>query len=108
LTAVFSYPLYFTLLGVFAYKSSMRNIESMLTQYQQLFHDVSVLGTLFSLITLCLSSSEGIVDIISSSGTFIDNHDHPRFLNVQPDYTLYKNALTYVLTAIGIQNNCLN
>jgi alpha-amylase len=78
LTAVFSYPLYFTLLGIFAYKNSMRNLESMLVQYQQLFSDMSVLGT------------------------FIDNHDHPRFLNVQSDYTLYKNALTYVLTAIGI------
>jgi len=35
-------------------------------------------------------------------GTFIDNHDQPRFLNGTSDYKLYQNAITYVLTARGI------
>lgn len=35
-------------------------------------------------------------------GTFVDNHDNPRFLNSQGDYQLYKAALTYVLMSTGI------
>jgi alpha-amylase len=39
---------------------------------------------------------------LSVLGTFIDNHDHQRFLNYNNDHVAYKNALTYVITAIGI------
>lgn len=39
---------------------------------------------------------------LSVLGTFIDNHDHQRFLNYNNDHAAYKNALTYVITAIGI------
>ncbi|KZF25551.1 glycoside hydrolase family 13 protein [Xylona heveae TC161] len=35
-------------------------------------------------------------------GTFIDNHDNPRFLNQQPDTSLLKSALAYVVLGRGI------
>jgi hypothetical protein len=35
-------------------------------------------------------------------GTFLENHDFPRFLTLQRDVTLYKNALTWLLLAEGI------
>lgn len=35
-------------------------------------------------------------------GTFLDNHDNPRFLNQKNDISLFKNALTYVMLARGI------
>ncbi len=39
------------------------------------------------------------VDLV---GTFVDNHDNVRFLNMQSDTVLYRNALTYVLLSPGI------
>ncbi|RFU75523.1 glycoside hydrolase family 13 [Trichoderma arundinaceum] len=57
-------------------------------------------------------SSQSMVDMhdqIGSSfpdptalGTFIDNHDNPRFLNVKNDTSLLKNALTYTILSRGI------
>jgi alpha-amylase len=38
----------------------------------------------------------------SALGTFLDNHDNPRWLNVINDQTLLKNALAYVVLARGI------
>jgi len=35
-------------------------------------------------------------------GTFVDNHDNQRFLHIQQDLQLYKNALVYVLMSEGI------
>ncbi len=35
-------------------------------------------------------------------GTFIDNHDNPRWLNQKGDTALFKNALAYVVLARGI------
>eukprot|EP00029_Vermamoeba_vermiformis_P005603 TRINITY_DN1998_c0_g1_i1.p1 TRINITY_DN1998_c0_g1~~TRINITY_DN1998_c0_g1_i1.p1 ORF type:complete len:471 (-),score=85.46 TRINITY_DN1998_c0_g1_i1:52-1464(-) len=78
LDSVLSYPLYFTLVGCFAYKNSFHQLEGLLASYKAAFTDLSVLGT------------------------FIDNHDHQRFLNYNNDHAAYRNALTYVITAIGI------
>ncbi|KAL1602578.1 hypothetical protein SLS60_005994 [Paraconiothyrium brasiliense] len=57
-------------------------------------------------------SSQALVDMIntvSSSfpdpaalGTFVDNHDNPRWLNVKNDQTLLKNALAFVILSRGI------
>ncbi|KAL5390383.1 hypothetical protein DPSP01_001950 [Paraphaeosphaeria sporulosa] len=57
-------------------------------------------------------SSQALVDMIntvSSSfpdpaalGTFIDNHDNPRWLNQKNDQTLLKNALAFVILSRGI------
>ncbi|EGG15229.1 putative alpha-amylase [Cavenderia fasciculata] len=78
LDGLLSYPLFFVLRNVFEQQQSMYNIQSMMQQYQASFGNLSYLGT------------------------FIDNHDQPRFLNGQSDMQLYKNAITYVLTAVGI------
>lgn len=57
-------------------------------------------------------SSQALVDMmntVSNSfpdptalGTFLDNHDNKRWLNVKNDRTLLKNALAYVILARGI------
>uniref|UniRef100_A0A6B2L3N6 alpha-amylase n=1 Tax=Arcella intermedia TaxID=1963864 RepID=A0A6B2L3N6_9EUKA len=77
-SSVLSYPLYFTITNVFARQQSMRQIESTLSAYNTYFKDTSVLGT------------------------FLENHDNPRFKNMQGDNTLYKAALTFSLMARGI------
>jgi alpha-amylase len=38
----------------------------------------------------------------SALGTFLDNHDNPRWLNQKNDQSLLKNALAYVMLARGI------
>ncbi|KAF2023956.1 glycoside hydrolase [Setomelanomma holmii] len=50
-----------------------------------------------------------MIDTISSSfpdptalGTFLDNHDNPRWLNAKNDQTLLKNALAFVILSRGI------
>lgn len=35
-------------------------------------------------------------------GTFVDNHDHRRFLNVNPDIPTFKHAMTFILFSEGI------
>lgn len=35
-------------------------------------------------------------------GTFIDNHDNPRFLYLNPSVILLKSAVTYTLFGLGI------
>lgn len=57
-------------------------------------------------------SSQALVDMMntvsntfpdpSALGTFLDNHDNKRWLNVKNDQTLLKNALAYVILARGI------
>ncbi|KAK5993730.1 Alpha-amylase A type-1/2 [Cladobotryum mycophilum] len=38
----------------------------------------------------------------SALGTFLDNHDNPRWLNQKNDKSLFKNALAYVMLSRGI------
>jgi alpha-amylase len=57
-------------------------------------------------------SSQDLVDMIdtvsntfpdpSALGTFLDNHDNPRWLSVKNDQTLLKNALAFVILSRGI------
>ena len=78
---VLSYPLYFTMLNVFAYKQSMYQIQDLMGpsgSYYSKFKNINYLGT------------------------FIDNHDNPRFLYYQSSWTLYKNALAMTLYNAGI------
>jgi len=70
--------LFFTLRNVFAQRQSLRQLQSVLRQYDTVFPDKGLLGT------------------------FIDNHDQARFLSLQPDVVLYQNALVYVLLSQGI------
>jgi len=69
--------MFYTIKDVFANHHSMQEISDRINQ-DSIFSDINLLGT------------------------FIDNHDNPRFLNYQGDQTLYKNALTYVLFSTGI------
>ena len=73
-----SYPLFFTLQNVFARGQSMSQITDMLNKYASKFANPALLGT------------------------FIDNHDNPRFLSLTHDRQLYKNAITFVLMTQGI------
>ncbi|KAJ4455423.1 putative Alpha-amylase A type-3 [Paratrimastix pyriformis] len=76
--ATLSYPMYFTLRDVFQRQASVRRIADTLSAYDRYFKDQTVLGT------------------------FLDNHDNPRFLQGQSDYTLYQNGLAYVLMTEGV------
>lgn len=77
LTALFNYPLYFTIKDVFQ-GASMYNIRTSYAQNDEHFKDVDALGI------------------------FVDNHDNPRFLSFKPDIRMFKGALTFALTAKGI------
>ena len=78
LDATLDYPLYYAMRDVFGGQQSMYQLQSMLQECEQSFSDVSVLGT------------------------FLDNHDNPRFLSTQQDYTLYKNGLLFTVLTQGI------
>ena len=78
---VLSYPLYFTMRDVFGSKHSMYALEGLLGPsgtYATYFKDVNLLGT------------------------FIDNHDNPRFLYDYNNVISYKNALAMTLFTTGI------
>jgi len=70
--------MYFTLRNVFQQQYSMNTINTTLNQYNQNLADPGAVGS------------------------FIDNHDNPRFLCSDYDIIAYKSALTYILTGAGI------
>lgn len=72
--ATLNYPMYYKLKNAFQSRQSMRNIHDGVQQ-NLVFRDTSVLGN------------------------FLDNHDNPRFLSVNGDTTVLKNALTYIIFA---------
>eukprot|EP00298_Acanthocystis_sp_HF-20_P007586 c17147_g1_i1.p1 GENE.c17147_g1_i1~~c17147_g1_i1.p1 ORF type:complete len:479 (+),score=172.01 c17147_g1_i1:33-1439(+) len=79
LDSVLSYPMFFALRNVFAYRNTdMSALSNLFKQYNSVFKDPTILGT------------------------FVDNHDNARFLSLNNDYSLYKNALAYVIFARGI------
>lgn len=78
LTSLLSYPMYFTLKNVFAYKQSMYQLRDRLSEYAAQFSNVSVLGG------------------------FLDNHDNARFLSIQSDIALYKAGLIFNSYSAGI------
>lgn len=78
LPGMLNYPMFFALRNVFADGQSMTQLQSAFQSLTTNFKDISVLGS------------------------FIDNHDNPRFLNVRNDQAAYMNALAYVLLAEGI------
>jgi alpha-amylase len=77
LDGILSYPMYYTIRNVFQNGDSMTQFTQRIKDYQQ-FYDPTALGT------------------------FVDNHDNPRFLNGQQDVQQYKNALAYVVLSSGI------
>lgn len=78
LTSLLSYPMYFTLKNVFAYKQSMYQLRDRLSEYAAQFRSVGLLGG------------------------FLDNHDNARFLSIQSDYALYKAGLIFNAYSSGI------
>ena len=74
LDATLDYPMYYKLKNAFQSKQTMRNIHDGVTQ-NCVFPDTSVLAT------------------------FVDNHDNPRFISENSDWTTLKNALAYIMFA---------
>lgn len=71
--------MYYRLLKAFVSKESMSNIHDGVEE-KKIFPDPTVLGA------------------------FLDNHDNHRFLSLNRDWTLLKNALTYIVFAEVIYN----
>jgi len=78
LTALFNYPMYFTIKDVFGSGQSMYNIKNRFAEEDGKFKDVDALGI------------------------FVDNHDNARFQNYFHNDAAFKSALTFALTARGI------
>jgi len=78
-TALFNYPMFFTIKDVFASDKSMFLIR-------QTYSNLD-------------NSAFTNVDIL---GSFMDNHDNARFLSQRYNMTAFKNAVTFALTARGI------
>ena len=75
LSGTLNYPMYFSLRHAFQEKSSMHEISSQWQQVKADFSDVKLLGL------------------------FVDNHDNPRFLSINPDQTALANALAWIFFA---------
>jgi alpha-amylase len=78
LDGVLSYPMFFQLRNVFASGHPFSELQTLSDSMPSQFSDVALLGT------------------------FLDNHDNVRFLNLNNDHTKYKNALLHVLFSSGI------
>jgi len=78
-TALFNYPMYYTISNVFGGGDYMGNIKTRYEQEDPYFSDISALGV------------------------FVDNHDNPRFLYNHPGgYAKLRNAVVFALTTKGI------
>eukprot|EP01025_Chloroclados_australasicus_P020729 TRINITY_DN21871_c0_g1_i3.p1 TRINITY_DN21871_c0_g1~~TRINITY_DN21871_c0_g1_i3.p1 ORF type:complete len:1000 (-),score=74.15 TRINITY_DN21871_c0_g1_i3:199-3174(-) len=77
--SLLSFPMYYTLQDVFSQQQSMYLVQQRMEEYQQNFPNQ--------------------MDVL---GTFLDNHDVPRFLHEQPNEALFMNALVYVILGRGI------
>src|SRR3990167_718885 len=73
-----NYPLYFTIKDVFMYRKSMKGIKDRFDNSPSKYQDYEALGS------------------------FVDNHDNPRFLSQNGDVRLFKAALGFALTSRGI------
>lgn len=78
ITALFNYPMYYSIRDAFAYGKSMTVIRDRWNEEQRYFRDIDALGI------------------------FVDNHDNARFLNGNGEHKLFKSALAFSLTARGI------
>ena len=79
LTALFNYPMYYTISDVFGSSKSMYNIRDRYNQEESHFRDIDALGV------------------------FVDNHDNARFLhNHSGNKSGLRSAVTFALTSRGI------
>ncbi|KAF3931532.1 Alpha-amylase [Dactylella cylindrospora] len=75
---LFNYPLYWALIGSYVHKRHFQDLVNKHDSVSRTFPNPELLGT------------------------FIDNHDVPRFMSQTSDRALLKNALAYVILARGI------
>ncbi|XP_046543224.1 alpha-amylase-like [Haliotis rubra] len=78
LDALLNFPMYWALRRSFNDKEPMPQLLDSINLQNEIFIDTTVLGT------------------------FVDNHDFQRFLNMTPDVTLLRNALVFVFFSQGI------
>mmetsp|Transcript_12573 Transcript_12573/g.12384 ORF Transcript_12573/g.12384 Transcript_12573/m.12384 type:complete len:114 (+) Transcript_12573:388-729(+) len=78
LTALFNYPMYYSIKDVWMYGQSMYTIRNRYNGEESNFKDVDALGV------------------------FVDNHDNSRFLHSNPDHDLFTSAIVFSLTSRGI------
>jgi alpha-amylase len=89
-----------TLVNVFAQKQSMNNIQSMLQSMASDFTNTNLLGNFVYVVSHLSLVRASVLDC---SWRFPrDNHDNPRFLSQQSDYSLYQSALLYSMYSEGI------
>lgn len=75
---VLDYAVYYPMNNFYQQKGSAQTLVDMLNTIDSTFPDPSALGT------------------------FLDNHDNPRWLNQKNDISLFKNALAFVILSRGI------
>ena len=73
-----NYPVYYPMNNFYQQKGSSQDLVNMINTVSSSFPDPAALGT------------------------FLDNHDNPRWLNQKNDQTLLKNALAFVILSRGI------
>ncbi|KAH7831144.1 alpha-amylase catalictic domain containing protein [Monocercomonoides exilis] len=73
-----SYPMYYTLMNVYAYRQSCYQIRQRFEEYANANIDVTLLGG------------------------FVDNHDNKRWLNINGDWKSLKNALAFNILSASI------
>jgi alpha-amylase len=73
-----NYAIYYPMTRFFLQQGSSQDMVNMHDQIGSMFPDPTALGT------------------------FVDNHDNPRFLSIKNDTALLKNALTYTILSRGI------
>ena len=78
LDSVLNYPLFYTIQDVFARGQSLRRIADRFNSAVWYYSDYD------------------------STAVFVNNHDQPRFLNINKDWRLLKSALLFGLTSRGI------
>ena len=78
LDSVLSYPIFFQIRNVFAQGQSFQDLSQLSNQMKSKFSDPTLLGT------------------------FVDNHDNQRYLNVDQDQVRYSNALLFSIFYPGI------
>ncbi|KAI0845463.1 glycoside hydrolase family 13 protein [Daldinia vernicosa] len=78
MSGLLNYPMYYPMNAFYQQTGSSQAMVDMFNQISSLFPDPTALGS------------------------FIDNHDNPRWLNTKNDLALLKNALAYVILARGI------
>ncbi|KAF2443476.1 carbohydrate-binding module family 20 protein [Karstenula rhodostoma CBS 690.94] len=78
MSGLLNYPVYYPLNNFYQQKGSSQDLVDMINTVNSSFADPAALGT------------------------FIDNHDNPRWLSQKNDQTLLKNALAFVILSRGI------